>query len=159
MLPFHNDVNSFPRRCTHIAQTFMLTYWTRGMLTTSTPSSLVTFPRPAVAFVCVYTSPSNAFCLIHSPFQHSSHPFTCNSQFASATASVPLLTATLSPVRLACSARTVAVLSAITRPSAGTLSPTCMCTMSPGSSSRAGRSLTCRQTDRQTGAHEIQYEW
>jgi hypothetical protein len=65
---------------------------------------------------------------------------TCSSQFASATASVPLSTACGSPVKLACSARSVAVLQTTSRKSAGTLSPAASSTTSPGTSSRAGRS-------------------
>mmetsp|Transcript_40615 Transcript_40615/g.129542 ORF Transcript_40615/g.129542 Transcript_40615/m.129542 type:complete len:246 (-) Transcript_40615:30-767(-) len=53
-----------------------------------------------------------------------------------------LFTATDSPVREACSRRRVAVLRCRTLMSAGTLSPTRSCTMSPGTSSFAGRSFT-----------------
>mmetsp|Transcript_9161 Transcript_9161/g.25531 ORF Transcript_9161/g.25531 Transcript_9161/m.25531 type:complete len:290 (+) Transcript_9161:2484-3353(+) len=65
----------------------------------------------------------------------SSHP-------ASDTGSVVLLTATDSPVSDACSSRMVAVLRRTTRQSAGTRSPVRTSTTSPGTSSRAGRSLT-----------------
>ena len=57
--------------------------------------------------------------------------------------SLLLLTATDSPVREACSALRVAVNSLAMRISAGTLSPTCSSTMSPGSSSLAGKDAIC----------------
>lgn len=47
------------------------------------------------------------------------------------------------PVRDACSARSVVVLRAMMRISAGTFSPTRTSTMSPGSSSLAGNAAIC----------------
>mmetsp|Transcript_25245 Transcript_25245/g.68623 ORF Transcript_25245/g.68623 Transcript_25245/m.68623 type:complete len:232 (-) Transcript_25245:240-935(-) len=64
----------------------------------------------------------------------------CSSHSALGTGSVPFSTDTDSPVREACSARTVAVRSCRILRSAGTRSPTCSSTMSPGTNSLAGRS-------------------